>query len=92
MLSAEAENTAVAAAKLIVQPSTLSEAVAGKQKFEGIQEKSILPRQSIEDEDDSIIAPLLFSGEEQTQNRSRSTVRDRVDLLNRDHRTTTPDR
>jgi hypothetical protein len=67
MLSAKAENTAAAAAKLIVRPSTLFEAVAGKRKFEGIQEKSSLPRQSIEEEDTSIIAPILFSGEKQTQ-------------------------
>jgi hypothetical protein len=50
MLSAEAGNTAAAATKLIVRPSTLFEAVAGKQNFEGIQEKSSLPWQSIEED------------------------------------------
>jgi hypothetical protein len=45
MLLAKAGNTAVAAAKLIVRPSTLFEAVAGKRNFEGIQEKSGLPWQ-----------------------------------------------
>jgi hypothetical protein len=39
-----------------------------------------------------MIAPLLFSGREQTQSRHRSAVRNRVDLLNQDHRTATPDR
>jgi hypothetical protein len=56
MQSAEAEKTAEAATKLIVQSSTLSEAVAGKQKLEIIQEKSVLSRQSLGDEDASIIA------------------------------------
>jgi hypothetical protein len=67
MLSAEAGNTAAAAAKLIVRPSTLFEAVLGKQNFEGLQEKSSLPLQSIEEEDISIVVPLLFSGEKHTQ-------------------------
>jgi hypothetical protein len=92
MQSAKAENTARTVTKLIGRSTTQSEVKTGKRK-------SVLPRQSLEEEDDSIIArdasmiaPLLFSGKEQTQSWRRSVVRDRVDRLNQDHRTATPDR
>jgi hypothetical protein len=81
VLPAEAGKTSTTTAKSILRPSTLSEAVAGKQICEGIQAESILIRQSIEENNVSIIAPLLFGEEEQTQNRRRSYVRDQVDRL-----------
>jgi hypothetical protein len=66
VLPAKAGKTATTTAKSILRPSTLSEAVAGQRIHEGIPAKSSLVQQSIEEEDTSIIAPLLFSGEEQT--------------------------